>query len=124
MIIHELEILVDGATTTKILAIDETLRDQFQAVGCVDLKYKGRRVAVMRQLFTRAAYRRKGIATILVARCAGLASSANCDTLSLLLRPDNKEGIALYRKLGFALAWQDEDGELIMMKSLRETLPA
>lgn len=114
MILHLLHTHIDGALITKIIAYVGERTDI--PVGTCDLKFSGRRCASIRQLFVHRAYRKQGIGRALIEKCIELAG-ANCKSLGLLVKRDNADAIAFYKKLGFIYAYEDPE-DYIMALSL------
>lgn len=55
-----------------------------------------------------AAYRRRGVATFLLAYCLRLAKGHSAEKIFLEVRPSNRAAIELYRKIGFCDAGRRE----------------
>lgn len=59
-------------------------------------------------LFVERAYRRKGLATELISEAINWAKKAGKESVGLSVHKKNKSALALYRKLGFGI-WYDDN---------------
>jgi GNAT superfamily N-acetyltransferase len=75
--------------------------------------------ACIRQLYVDSGIRKHGVGTDLVNRCIGLAIEDGCVAVSLNLAKNNIGVAPFYMKLGFTLAYQFDDGDMILTKSLK-----
>ncbi|BCS54540.1 GNAT family N-acetyltransferase [Geobacter sp. SVR] len=106
---------IDGNEETKIVAIDSEL----QFVGTVGLQYKHLRSANIRQLYVDTARRGQGIGVMLVQECRQIARNGGCETLGLVVDKANDKARKFYEKLGFAFAYQYDNGDDLMTIGLR-----
>lgn len=58
------------------------------------------RVAILNDLYVRAAHRRRGVATRLFEACRSVAREEGCPSMQWETHPDNTQARALYEKLG------------------------
>lgn len=86
--------------------------------GFVSLQHTNRKSANIRQLYVAPAFRRQGIASILLRECREIARTSGCQTIGLVVAEGNKEARRLYEKEGFSLAYQYDDNEILMVLSL------
>jgi ribosomal protein S18 acetylase RimI-like enzyme len=90
---------VDGQPVGSLLATLGTVGDQHH--------FLQRRSATIWYVFTEPAQRRRGIAHSLISAAAEWADAKDAESIDLSVWSFNVEALALYRKLGFALARTD-----------------
>ena len=113
MIIKAIDMKVDKVEQTTIVVLDD-----YEIIGTVQLRYKGKKSACIWLLFVEENYRREGIATLLVNECCKMAKQEHCQTLGLIVDKDNEPAMSLYHKLGFKFSYEYEDNTYLMVKDL------
>lgn len=98
---HDLLLIaeVDGKPVGSLLATLGTVGDQFHFLPA--------RCVTIWSVFTEPALRRRGIARALISAAAEWADAKDADRIDLSVWSFNEEALALYRKLGFAVARTD-----------------
>jgi ribosomal protein S18 acetylase RimI-like enzyme len=90
---------VEGQPVGSLLAALDTFGDQ--------LHLRPSRNVTIWSVFTEPAMRRRGIARALISATAEWGDAKDADRIDLSVWPFNTEALALYRKLGFAVARTD-----------------
>jgi GNAT superfamily N-acetyltransferase len=108
-----LDTLIDGANEVKFVALVQGV-----LVGCVGLELNGRRSVSFRQLFVAEKWRRMGIGRELVKLCEQRAKSAGCETLGAAVAAGNYDVLPFYQSQGFIVAYEYDDGDLLIVKEL------
>ncbi len=123
--IHELPTEVDDIAEIKLVAMMTRFDATKQPaaimaplfVGCVGL-HLGERSSCIRQLFVAPKFRRLGVGRRLVERCCQLADVYGSETLGLQLAPNNEGAWQFYKRLGFLVAYEYQDGPQVCCKQL------
>jgi len=120
--IHRLDIILPGETTTVLLTIiDPTTAD---VIGTVQLSCKGKRVASFSRLFVADRHRQRGLGRALVGAADRIARASGSEAIACECHPSNLQAQAFYRRLGFTVAFQFDDGSLIMHRqTIKEAAP-
>lgn len=109
-----LETTIDGRTETQIVAVEKGAH----LIGVVKVQFKERTSAAVRQLFVDPEYRKRGVGSELMRLCIHAAVSEKCQTIALTLAAQNRGAWPFYEKLGFIVAFEHDDGDLILAKPL------
>ncbi len=97
------------AVLTLLLAHDA----DGELVGTVTVKAQ-KRVAEFNRLFVKRECRKMGIGKRLVQFVVDAARSQALEGVSCIVHPDNLDGLAFYRRLGFFEATRFDDGGVLM----------
>jgi len=95
---------VTVSATSQAAAVHATLDGQVAGTGEVlrlELPGAGAVAVGSRSVFTAEQFRRRGVATAVVAAAEDLAPSAGAAGVVLLVRRDNEPAIRLYQRLGY-----------------------
>lgn len=106
--IHTIVPTVEGITETQFVFIQDG-----EMVGRVGV-ITSNRVAGIRQLFVGIESRHQKVGTKLVKNCIWAAESAGCEAISLTIAKCNAGVEIFYHQLGFRIAYQWPDGEILM----------
>lgn len=87
-------------------------------IGTATVMHEGLEVAEIARVFVRPEYRRKGLGRTLVEQCCAFAGDSGCSAISLIVEGNNAVVIPWYGSMGFRLAYQYPDGDLILSKQL------
>ncbi len=116
--IRTLDALIDGNPSTLLVyLLGETL------VGKVKLERTNRAVANFYSLFVNADFRRQRVATSLLEACEVLACEAGCEAIACEVKKTNTDALLFYRRLGFVVCFEFNDGSLLVTKGLASTQP-
>jgi N-acetylglutamate synthase-like GNAT family acetyltransferase len=74
--------------------------------------------ATFAKLFVKQSFRWKKEGTELVSRCCEFAQQKGCKTLGAVVEVTNLDVLPFYSGLGFIIAYQYEDGDLVITKQL------
>lgn len=83
-------------------------------LGTVCVKVRTPCVAEFARLFVREGCRRKGVGRALLNHARQVAIRAGCSALSCSAHPDNSRALLFYRQLGFVVAFQFADGDMLL----------
>lgn len=108
---------IDGRSYTQFIAFFNQPGGP-EIVGMCDVQHVDRPCAAIRRLFVKPEYRRQGIGNILMYLCVGHAEASKCKTVALNLVAQNRELLPFYERLQFFVAWEDDDGDLILARRL------
>lgn len=106
---NSIDVIVDDTKETLITAFNDK-----QIVGTVSIGYKNKKSAYIRMLYVDINYRRMGIATTLLEYCHDLISKEKCESIGLVVKGDNDIAIKFYKKLGFKIVYDYDDGSFLM----------
>ena len=106
---NSIDVVVDDTKETLITASNDK-----QIVGTVSIGYKNKKSAYIRMLYVDVNYRRMGIASTLLEYCRDLTSKEKCESISLVVKTDNDIAIKFYKKSGFIIAYDYDDGSFLM----------
>lgn len=115
---REMGLLIDGVRETLIVALEERGNQAAVIVGCVHVRHTDCESATMLRLFVRDDRRLKGIGRELVSRAVNEAVMSSCESISLDVVKDNRGVCEFYRKQGFFVSHEYDNGDVIMAKRL------
>ena len=105
----QFETRIDGTRAIELMLVEHK---SWAAKGVVRLRVETD-TAFLSNLHVSPRHRRKGVAGRLVKECALLAQKRKCETLSLIVKKQNKTARKAYRKMGFRCVYNFEDGHSI-----------
>jgi ribosomal protein S18 acetylase RimI-like enzyme len=115
--IYRIDIEVDGVATSILTASPyETGDDQPKAT--LQIQAKGLPAASISRLYVSPAYRRTGLASQLMTVAESIARQYACQSIGMIVKPENNAARMLYLKLGYIVGYIYPDGDLVMCKSL------
>lgn len=103
----------DNDKEKQIIALENNV-----VIGTVTLSNLDRRACCITRLHVSEHKRRKGIGKLLIVKCFDVAFAIGCETVGLLLTADNIELESFYKKCGFSFAYQYDDGDFLLTKTL------
>ena len=106
--------LVDGLHEVQLFLVEDGL-----CVGRVGLLCNKRRSATVRQLYVVPEARGRGLGKRLVEECCTVAAVNGCETLALQIARANAAVTRFYSKIGFFVAYQYDDGDLMLCRILK-----
>lgn len=109
-----IEITVSGKTETRLVV---TRPENGIVASCA--YREGIHTLSIRQLFVYSTFRRKGIGSDIMRVCIRQAKDIAAESVSLMLSPCDHEAFPFYRKFGFVVVGEFEDGELILALPLK-----
>lgn len=115
--LQELELDIAGRKETLIVSLRASAGGGVVIVGSVSVTTT-RPAADIARLFVPPGFRKQRIGTALMERALELAKAAQCECASLLVQQNNLGVCQFYRKLGFQLAYEFPDGDLMLTKAL------
>ena len=118
--LQSLDVQITQAMYTIIASID-----QGELVGIAKVSHRGVRGAWIAELFVRDDHRGRGVGTSLIDRACSIAGESGCEAIALCVeKGGDAEGLmAFYRKLGFTLAWETDEG-FVMSRSADQVTEA
>jgi GNAT superfamily N-acetyltransferase len=102
MKIHHLHTEIDGFRETHVVAID------IEVIGTLSVFHSAGKTAMIRGLYVDPEYRRKGVATALIAYAIELAAEGH-DRLCIEVLPENRAAAKLYGAIGMTLSFETEE---------------
>lgn len=84
--------------------------------GTISLRLGGAHAAEFSRLFVAEHCRREGLGKQLVDHAETVARRAGVGALSCSMHPKNTDALAFYTKLGFSVAFQFVDGDLLLSR--------
>jgi ribosomal protein S18 acetylase RimI-like enzyme len=116
-VIKQLDVIIDNESSIQLVALDAD--NIFTITGVIKLDIPNNiSTAAISSLYVKEKYRNNSIGTNLIEKCCDLAKSKEYATIVLQVLKDNIAAIHLYKKLGFILACEYEDGYLLFTKTL------
>lgn len=110
--IEAVQTIVDKVEEVLLLA-----RNEGRTVGSVSLKFD-KRCAFMRRLFVADDFRRRGVGSALLGRAQAESIRLGKESLGLVVESTNETAIDLYRRFGFLIGHEYDDGSFSMFKPL------
>lgn len=102
-----------------ILAFDGAADGEHSAVlGTVLVRRTGGAIAEFSRLYVREGQRRKGVGRALIDAATTVGRRAGCIALSGSVHPTNKAARIFYGRVGFAMAFQFADGDLLLTRRI------
>lgn len=115
--IDEMEMTFPGEGDVRLLVAKD---GRGEMVGSLRVRSDGVFVAMFVGLFVLKQHRGQGVAKKLIARAEEIArDDLGCLALSCHVKPHNLIARRVYAKLGYAVAYQLEDDDLVVSKPLR-----
>ncbi len=105
---------VEGVNETQYIALVDG-----QCIGRVGVKSRGLLCATIRQLYVRPEHRGRGIGRKLVRDCIFRAGLHGCETINLSIAKCNRQVVPFYKRMGFIIAVEFSDNEIVMCLSLK-----
>ena len=102
----------------QIIAFDEGLG----VLGTVCVRRNTAFVGDFSRLFVREDVRREGIGRRLIDRATELCRDAGHVAISCCVNPKNASALLFYERLGFRIAFQFADGDLLMTKPILQPI--
>lgn len=87
-------------------------------LGEVQTRYHGKRVAEFSWLFVQSDVRGQGIGRELLRQCEVLAQRNGCEGIACRVNAGNDAAVSFYRRAGYAISADYDDGEVDMFKNL------
>lgn len=109
-----IDTIVNTCKETKIVAIYDN-----NIIGSIGLDHINKRSSCLLRLFVHQDFRKCGIGSKLVNECCKISKESGCETVGLLLAKNN-DAESFYNKLDFSFSYQYDDGDILMVRYLRD----